>query len=279
LAATFPEAAPRIALFVHGLACNESIWRLHAERHYQNPHTTYGARLEADLGYTPVYLRYNTGLHIAENGRQLARLVDRLVAEWPTPVEEMLLVGHSMGGLVIRSATHYGSALDWPRRVRHLFCLGTPHLGAPLEKAANVAAWILGRFDVTQPFAAVLNGRSAGIKDLRFGALRDEDWEGTDLDAFLGGRTGDVPLLEGATHYFIAATVTHDRHHPVGIAVGDLLVRTASALGRGRFRRIRFPIENGRHFGPMHHLELVNHPDLYDQMHRWLATGAGRQRR
>jgi pimeloyl-ACP methyl ester carboxylesterase len=274
LAQAYPAASTRVAVFVHGLACNETVWRLHAERHYENPDTTYGARLEADLGYTPLYVRYNTGLHISDNGRRLAWLLDRVAAEWPVPVEELVLVGHSMGGLVIRSATHYGSTLDWVRRVRHVFFLGSPHLGAPLEKVANVAAWMLGRLDVTRPFAAVLNGRSVGIKDLRFGALRDEDWQGTDVDALLANRSGDVPLLDGAAHYFIAATVTGDPLHPLGFAVGDLLVRAASAFGRGRLRRTQFPIENGRHFGPLHHLELLNHPDLYDQMRRWLEGGS-----
>jgi len=275
LAAAFPAASPRVAVFVHGLAGNETFWRVHAHRHYRNRHTTYGSRLEADLGYTPLYVRYNTGLHISDNGRRLARLLDRVVAEWPVPIEELVLVGHSMGGLVIRSAAHYGALLDWARRVRHLFFLGSPHLGAPLEKAANVTAWLLGLTDITRPFAAVLNGRSGGIKDLRFGALRDEDWQGIDLDALLANRGGDVPLPEGAAHYVIAATVTRDPRHPVGVAVGDLLVREASAFGRGRLRRIQFPLENGRHFGPMHHFELLNHPDVYEQMRCWL-TGAPR---
>lgn len=274
LATAFPGASRRLAVFVHGLACNETMWELHAERHYHNPHTTYGSRLESDLGYTAVYVRYNTGLHVSANGRRLAGLLDRLTAEWPVPIEELVLVGHSMGGLVLRSATHYGAGLDWVRRVRHLFFLGTPHLGAPLEKAANVTGWLLGLLDVTRPFAAVLNGRSVGIKDLRFGSLRDEDWRGLDLDALLANRTGEVPLLEGAAHYFMAATVTHDRRHPLGVAVGDLLVREASAFGQGRFRRIQFPLECGRHFGPMNHFQLLNHPDVYDQIRRWLAGGA-----
>ena len=274
LAAAFPAASARVAVFVHGLAGNDTFWRLHAERYYGNRHTTCGSRLEADLGYTPLYVRYNTGLHISDNGRRLARLLEALVTEWPVPVEELVLVGHSMGGLVIRSATHYGARLDWPRRVRHIFFLGSPHLGAPLEKATNVTGWLLGLIDITRPFAAVLNGRSVGIKDLRFGALRDEDWQGIDLDALLASRSGDVPLLDGAAHYFIAATVTRDPHHPVGVAVGDLLVREASAFGRGRLRRIQFPLENGRHFGPMHHFELLNHPDVYEQMRRWLAGAA-----
>jgi len=273
LAAAFPGATPRLAVFVHGLACNESLWELHAERHYGNRHTTHGSRLQADFSYTPLYVRYNSGLHVSDNGRQLARLLDQVVTEWPVPVDELILVGHSMGGLVVRSACHYGQAggLDWVRGVRHVFFLGAPHLGAPLEKVANVTAWFLGLTDITRPFADALNARSVGIKDLRFGALLDEHWQSEDLDALLVDRTGNVPLLEGATHYFVAATVTRDPRHPLGVAVGDLLVRQASASGRGRTRRIQFPLENGRHFGPMNHFELLNHPDLYDQMRRWLG--------
>jgi pimeloyl-ACP methyl ester carboxylesterase len=273
LAAAFPGATPRLAVFVHGLACNESLWRLHSERHYGDARTTYGTRLRDDLGHTPLYVRYNSGLHISENGLGLARLLERVVAAWPTAVDEIVVVGHSMGGLVTRSACHYGreAGLDWTRAVGHVVFLGAPHLGAPLEKAAHVAAWVLGRSDVTLPFANALNARSAGIKDLRFGALLDEHWSDDDLDALLVDRTDDVPLLDGANHYFVAATITRDRRHPLGVLMGDLLVRTASASGRGRYRRIRFPLEHGRHVGPMTHLQLLNHPDVYEQLRRWLG--------
>jgi pimeloyl-ACP methyl ester carboxylesterase len=274
LAAAFPHPTRRVVVFVHGLACSESMWRLHSERHYGTPDRTYGSLLEADLAYTPLYVRYNSGLHISENGRLLARLLGRIADEWPLGIDELALVGHSMGGLVTRSACHYGRAagLDWSRRVRHVVFLGSPHLGAPLEKGANVAAWCLGLSDVTRPFADALNRRSAGIKDLRFGSLCDEDWESTDLDALLAGRTSDIPPLEGASHYFVAATVTRDPRHPLGAAVGDLLVRERSASGRARTRHAQFPLGTGRHFGPMNHFELLNHPDVYKQMRHWFDT-------
>src|SRR5262249_46359523 len=108
LAAAFPNASSRVAVFVHGLAANETLWRLHAERYYGDGQTTYGSRLAHDLGYTPLYVRYNSGLHISHNGRQLAHWLRRVLAEWPTPIAEIALVGHSMGGLVIRSAVQYG---------------------------------------------------------------------------------------------------------------------------------------------------------------------------
>lgn len=273
LTATFPQAARRVVVFVHGLACSESMWRLRSQRHYGRPEQTYGSRLEAELGYTPLYVRYNSGLHIAENGRQLSQLLERIVHEWPVQIDELTLIGHSMGGLVTRSACHAGRAqgLRWIGPTRHVVFLGSPHLGAPLEKGVNVVAWCLGWTDVTRPLAVALNRRSAGIKDLRFGSLCDEDWQSTDLDALLSGRTSDIPLLAGANHYFVAATVTRSRLHPLGVAVGDLLVRERSASGRARTRHAQFPLENGRHFAPMSHFDLLNHPDVYHQMRQWLG--------
>ena len=275
LAAAFPHATPRLAVFVHGLACNESFWQLGAERHYEDPSITYGARLQNDFGYTPVYLRYNTGLHISQNGRELAHLLDRMVGEWPVAVDDLILIGHSMGGLVCRSAGYYGQQAEhrWTRSVRHIVFLGSPHLGAPLEKAANIVGWLLGHSDITQPFAAVWNGRSVGIKDLRFGALVDEEWENANLDALLENRTGDVPFLAGARHCFVAATVTRDRFHPFGLALGDLLVREPSAAARGRIHWTQFRLDHGRHFGAMNHFDLLNHPDVYEQLRRWLDPG------
>jgi pimeloyl-ACP methyl ester carboxylesterase len=271
LSAAFPAAAPRIVVFVHGLASTETLWWLHAERHYGDARVSHGVRLERELGYTPLYVRYNTGLPIAENGRRLTLLLDRLLDEWPLPVEEVVLVGHSMGGLVVRAAAQHGAA--WTRRARHLFYLGSPHRGAPLEKATNVAAWLLALSDATRPFAEVLNGRSRGIKDLRFGAVRDEDWDGGDVDALLDDRSADLPLLEGANHYFLAATVTRDRRHPLGMAIGDLLVRPASAIGRAR--HVRFPLARRSHVGAVTHLELLNHPAVYEQIRDALTVGSG----
>jgi pimeloyl-ACP methyl ester carboxylesterase len=280
LAAAFPNPSRRVAVFVHGLACGESIWCRHSERHYGTPDTTYGSLLEAELGYVALYVRYNTGLHISENGRALARLLDSFVSEWPTEIDELTLIGHSMGGLVARSACHYGHEAEhgWTRSVRHVVFLGSPHLGAPLEKAANMAAWGLERIDITRPLAVALNRRSAGIKDLRFGSLREEDWQSTDLDALLSGRSSDVPLLEGARHYFVAATVTRNPRHPLGVAVGDLLVREPSASRPGRVRHGRFTLESGRSFGPMNHLDLLNHPDVYRQMQQWFGMSDRKER-
>jgi pimeloyl-ACP methyl ester carboxylesterase len=268
LATAFPRAASRLAIFIHGLCETDEAWRM-----FGDPARPYGSRLERDLGFTPLYLRYNSGLHISDNGRQLSRLLAAVLASWPTEVEELVLIGHSMGGLVARSACRYGELAEepWVADVRHVFCLASPHLGAPLEKAANVGGWALGRLPETRPLARIVNGRSEGIKDLRFGYLVDEDWEGRDPDALLDDNRHHIPFLETANHYYVGATLTRDRHHPLGHLVGDLLVRLPSASGEcTRGERIPFEIDNGHHAGGLTHFHVLNDPDVYRQIRRWL---------
>jgi triacylglycerol esterase/lipase EstA (alpha/beta hydrolase family) len=267
----FVEGAPspRLAVFVHGLGESEESWSLFSEE-------TYAMRLERDLGHTPVLLRYNTGLHVSENGRLLAAVLDDLVTGWPVEVEEIALIGHSMGGLVARSACHQAQAegQPWVGAVRHVVSLGSPHMGSPVEQAANLAAWSLAALGETRPFATMLNARSAGVKDMRYGALLEADWAGHDPDALLRDTCAEIPLLERARHYFVAATVSSDTRAPLGRALGDLLVLVPSASGRGRTRRIPFEAEHGHQLGGLNHFRLLNHPAVYEQIHRWLAAPA-----
>lgn len=273
LGSAFPEATPKLAVFVHGLGETEESWRLHAGDHGAGTESTYGARLQRDLGYTPVYLRYNTGRHVSENGRLLAALLEDLVEAWTVPIEEMVLVGHSMGGLVARSACHYAqeSGDGWVLRLRHAFYLGTPHNGAGLEQWVDRLTRLLGKLDEGRPLASVLDRRSAGIKDLYAGYLLDDDWrtEGSGSNR----QRREVPLVPWVNHYAISATVTTSRRHPVGRFVGDLLVQPASAHGRScQGVHVAFPVGHTRHFGGLHHFGLLNHPSIYETMRDWLAS-------
>lgn len=269
--ADLSSATGQVVVFVHGLCKSERAWSPSA-RGQRSGHVDFGPALEADCGWTALHLRYNSGLHISENGRRLARLLEELVAGWPVPVERLALVGHSMGGLVVRSACHYGEAdaSAWTRPLRDVVCLGTPHLGAPLEKGANAVAWALARFPEARPFAALLNLRSSGIKDLRFGACVDEDWGGCDPDELLWDRCREVPFLPSARYRTVAATVG-PAGSPAGRVLGDLLVHSASASGRGRRRRLAFGDEDVVLVPGLSHLRLVDRPVVYEHLCRWLT--------
>ena len=266
------ETTPRLAVFVHGLCETDEAWLGFPP---VRSRATYGERLQRDLGLTPLHVRYNTGLHVSENGAQLARSLEELVAGWPLEVQDLVLVGHSMGGLVARSACHYGEAEQhrWTDVVRHVFCLGTPHLGADLEKGANALAWALGRLPETRALSKLINARSTGIKDLRFGSCVEEDWCDCDVDEFMRDRCNEVPFLPDANYYFIGSTLTPE---PVGRLLGDLLVRMPSASGRGngRGRRIPFEVDKGYELSGLTHFDLLNHDAVYEQIKKWIG-GAG----
>jgi pimeloyl-ACP methyl ester carboxylesterase len=263
----FPDASPRLVVFVHGLMTTEFSWALFGPE-------TYGERLARDLDCTPVYIRYNTGRHISENGRSLGELMEELVAAWPVGTEQIALVGHSMGGLVARSACCHASeeGPDWAQLVTHSVSLGTPHMGAPLEQAVHVLSAGLAKLPETRPFANFLRRRSSGIRDLRQGSLVDEDWRDSDPDALRGAACAEIPLLEGATHCFVSAAITRSERHPLGRLLGDTLVLVPSASGRSRTRRIPFEDEYGMHLGAATHFTLLNHPAVYERLRDWLAV-------
>ena len=279
-ARAFPHATSGIALFIHGLGMTEHAW---------GPTTApsrgeagsrdgrgYAERLATDLGLTPVYVRYNTGLHISTNGHLLAGLVDLVVRHWPTPVTRLVLFGHSMGGLVARSACHSGhsAGADWVPLVSDLVTLGSPHHGAPLEHLATIAAGALRVAPESRPLADLLDRRSAGIKDLRFGYVTDQAWRQAPTDA-LRDESDDVPLLPTSRHHFLAGTICRRTDSWMADLIGDLVVLPASATGRkATARRRPFPAVAGNRVAGVHHRALLNSPDVYRVLRNRLTEPA-----
>ena len=250
LTAAFPEATGRLVVFLHGLCESDSSWN----RHRGQRGTTYGETLAAD-GWTPVLLRANTGLGLRTNGIELAALVQRLTEEWPVEVTRIALVGHSMGGLVMRAAGAVAGELDrpWTELVSDVVTLGCPHLGAPIARGVGHGSRGLGRLPETAAFGRILDWRSAGVHDLVVGLAED------------------VPPLPHARYRLVSATLTSSPRHPVGHVVGDLLVRVPSAYGRDRYGAELFPGADVLHVGRAGHFDLLNHPRVERALRDWLA--------
>lgn len=269
LAAAFPQAGGRLLVLAHGLCMNDLQWKRQGHDH--------GAALERDLGCTSVYLHYNSGRHISTNGREFADRLETLVRQWPVPVRELAILGHSMGGLLARSAWHYGTAAGhaWPRLLTKLVFLGTPHHGAPMERGGNWIDVALGGSRYTAPLSRLGKIRSAGITDLRHTYLLDEDWRGRDRFAPAGGHHRALPLPEGVMCYAIAATTGRQAGDLKDRLIGDGLVPLGSALGRHKEagRNLSFP-ESRQWIGyEMGHLDLLGRAEVYERIRRWLEEG------
>ena len=267
LAAALPEATGRPLVLIHGLCMNDLQWRR------SNGHD-HGTALAQALGFTPVWLHYNSGLHVSTNGRALATQLEQLLAQWPHPVERFAIVAHSMGGLLARSALHYGRAANhhWPHRLDDLACLGTPHHGAPLERAGQGVDMLLSATPYAAPFARLAKLRSAGITDLRHGNLVDEDWTAGDRFEGAADRRQAIPLAAGPRHYAIAGTLARTEGDLKDKLLGDGLVPVASALGKHRLARrsLKFLPEHQRVFERVGHLQLLSDAAVFEQLRDWL---------
>ncbi len=248
-------AGGKLLVLVHGLCMNDLQWTRKGHNH--------GLALARDLGFTPLFLHYNTGVSVATNGREFSSLLERLLQESPVPVEELVIVGHSMGGLVARSACHIGEQekASWVRTLKALVFLGTPHLGAPLERAGERADMLLGISPYTAPFVRLGQLRSQGIQDLRKGLLDDQGLH-------------PLPLPEGVACFAVSASLQRGASSHAKQLRGDGLVPVNSALGQDAAPNPSLDIP------PAHravcygtdHFDLLSSAETYGHLLRWLGA-------
>ena len=263
--AALGEAAPRRALLmVHGLCMSDLGWCRNGHDH--------GALLGQALGAAPVYAWYNSGQHISANGRALSAAIEQMVQSWPVPLDDLTIIGHSMGGLVARSALAQAAAAghSWPQRLKKLVFIGSPHHGAPMERAGNWLHRVMDLSPYAAPFTRLSRVRSAGITDLRHGNLLDEDWQGISRFHHADGRT-PVPLPAGVACYAVATTA--GEKGSAGSMLGDGLVMLDSALGRHKqpALALRLPASHCWVGHGIHHLDQLSDPAVYRRLLGWLG--------
>lgn len=262
-----PGSSGHLAVFVHGLMCTESAWTF-------ADGADYGALLQRDCGYAPLYLRYNSGRAIADNGAALDALLERVVASWPVPVEEVLLLGYSMGGLVVRAACHVASARNsrWLASVRRAIYVGTPHRGAPLERLGRLATRTLAAIPdpTTRLIGQIANLRSDGLKDLGDADLRHVDRLASAQRLSLTDRRHPVPLLPSIAHHLVASTLLEGE---LSLFFGDALVPVASATDGACTTResLLLPPDHVRIVRGIAHVDLPRSPVVYEAIREWSA--------
>lgn len=254
------ERTSKLCVMVHGLMSSDVRWIVRGR-----PGETFASMLAEDRGTTAVYVSYNSGRHISTNGRELAERLEHVVARWPVPVSEINFVGHSLGGLVVRSACHYAvtDGRTWAAKVRRIFLLGAPNRGATLEQLGYQINGAISTLPVgvAQALGRLVDRRSAGIKDLRRGSIVDEDWQ--------EGTRHPVLLPPGAEVYAACASLFGGADNPVGKVLGDVMVTQYSAQGRRVGRPSVLCTDDRVATFAGGHLRLASDPQVYDQILAW----------
>jgi len=255
----FPQAGRCLCIFIHGLSCDEHCWTAEKPGGGKGARSDvdFGRQLHADFACTALYLRYNSGLPISENAAQLAALLEELLAAWPQPDAELLIIGHSMGGLIALGACEQAAdtAMNWPQALRMLICLGSPNLGSPVERLGHLATAALHLSKTTAPLGRIAAARSQGIKDLRHGS----------------GAPRQSARQQHVAFRFLGGSLAEDIGHPFGEFLGDGLV----TLGSATTHAIEGDVRSAR-IGKIGHMDLLNDARVYSQIREWVKGIANR---
>ena len=270
LAEAVQRAHGRLVILAHGLCMNDLQWQREGHNH--------GAAITTDLGYPAIYLHYNSGQHISENGIEFSHILEALLSQIKSHIDhsnlQISIVAHSMGGLVTRSAFEQAKSLShqWPKHLKDIIFLGTPHHGAPLEKAGGWIDMLLGIHSYTSPLTKLTNVRSAGINDLRHGYIVKSDWQARGRFDFAVDKRVPLSLPEGVNCYTIGTTSTTGGNKLSEKLVGDGLVPLDSALGKhsdGRFT-LHFPKGHSWIGRDINHMQLLSSTEVYYKIQHWL---------
>ena len=263
---SYSNISGKIILMVHGSCMNANLWTRKNHNH--------GEILAKETNETLIYLNYNSGKHVSTNGKEFNELLEKLTKNWPVPVEEITIINHSMGGLVTRSALYYGEQAQksWTKLTKKIVFLGTPHHGSHIERKGNYLDLILESVPYAKPFAKLGKIRSAGVTDLRYGNLVDEDWQHKNRFELKKDHKKHIPLGENIKYYSIAAVTGKEKSYIKNRFFGDSLVSVKSALGKhkNRDKNLLFKEENTFTVYENNHSDLLSNPKITEILKNWL---------
>ena len=263
---SYSNISSKIILMVHGSCMNANLWTRKNHNH--------GEILAKETSETLIYLNYNSGKHVSTNGKEFNELLEKLTKNWPVPVEEITIINHSMGGLVTRSALYYGEQAQksWTNLTKKIVFLGTPHHGSHIERKGNYLDLILESVPYAKPFAKLGKIRSAGVTDLRYGNLVDEDWQYKNRFELKKEHKKHIPLTKNTEYYSIAAVTGKEKNYIKNRFFGDSLVSVKSALGKhkNRDKNLHFKKENTFTVYENNHSDLLSNPKITEILKNWL---------
>ena len=235
----------RYAVFLHGLMETEFL---------VGRAPNYGGRLE-DCGWTPVYVRYNTGAASRRTAVR-CRTCWRAAADWPVDGDEFALIGHLDGRpcRAQRRSTRSRGRDCWVRQREPRGLLGNAAPGGAARgdrsRRERRARRSCRRPRGIEPFRA---GAAAGSATYARGSLVDDDWQGHDPTRCGPSRARRSRCSRARTHCFVSC------------------VTAATCWYKCCARAQRPGVRSGFRGGGGGHFALLNHPQVYDRLRGWLS--------
>ena len=255
----------KIVLMIHGSSMNHLQW---SKKNYN-----YANNLK-EIGYQPIYLYYNTGLHISENGKLLSEIMEKFSKNLKKTTE-IVIISHSMGGLISRSACYYAqkSKYSWINSLKKIIFIGVPHHGAILERSGNFVTNLMDINPYIAPFSRLGKLRSAGITDLRYGSILESDRKGVNRFECIEDRRTPVPLPKDIKYYAIA-TIIGKTSNEMNNTIGDGLVTVNSALGFSKDSKynLEIPEDHKKVLNNINHLGQLHNSDIYKLIKQFILN-------
>jgi hypothetical protein len=260
------ENKGKLIILIHGLMNDDNIWHSNPEDLIQRM----GSFLEKQNKANILYLRYNTGRHISQNGQDFSLLIQNLLDFYRKDITEIVIMAHSMGGLVTRSACYYAGKLDhnWISILKKVFLIGVPNEGSYVARIAHMTQYFMRKIDPTDndKVAKFFEIRSNGIKDLSFGFLIDEDWQNTDYENKKVVKATKILPLKNVEYFLIAGIVSDEKSKKkIFNFFGDGLVEKKSALSNlFKENEMQSGLVNFKLFENENHLALLESKEVHE---------------
>jgi pimeloyl-ACP methyl ester carboxylesterase len=170
----------KVILFIPGLFTDEKLWLDRTIKIDERQVVSSGIADDyKKRGYFPIFIRFNHGKHISDNGKELLVLLNEFIKLEPTI--KFNVIAYSIGCLILRSTLYYAreAAIDiGSKNFGKVIFISSPDGGSYLEKSGFWATVIMERApNIAFMLLGIIgNLRSDAIKDLSHGVIREEDW-------------------------------------------------------------------------------------------------------
>jgi hypothetical protein len=271
----------KVVIFVHGLTNLETVWDYPAEgssnasivNHYidvcfspvnKTSPENYGKKLQEEFGFTPFYLRYNTGLSLEKNGRNFSAQLSKLFKNYPIKIDDLMLIGFSMGGGLLSHAQYSAQKNNqaWLKVLSKCMYLGDSSENSLLANILQLS----GDFLRHTPIRYI--NFLADWFDYRSKRLQTNENKENDFDLKRRRSREFALFVESSRHYFVNGNLTRKGQNIYNRSIEDLNPKQKNSDSS----RATPPRSQSVHLEGISPIRLAHSNRVYSLISRWVKA-------